>query len=490
MYRYIAIAVVSLLPAACGQLSPDSAERLARGKAAQANGDYSAAAVDFKALLQQDPDQTEVRVLLGEVLLQAGDMAGAEKEFRRALSLLAAGAEEGAEEGTLNASSDFTRRARIGLALSQMNLRDFSGAQETVAPLIEQAPEDLTLHQIAAQAAFLGGRDEEARRHLEVVLAGLPDHPGANFMLGVVHMRGGRSAEAERFLDRALSLQPDNNAARFILAQLKTVLGKPLEALDALIPLLQQTVTDVRILQLLESVDMSDEMVAFEVLTRAERLGRESPNSPVPPLLRATALLATEQFGDAADAFREAAARGGGRYAMIGSVVAYGRDQNRDAARQVISEWLESNPDDSTLRMMLASDYIGSGDLESAATEYEHLLGEQGSNATVLNNLAWLYGELGDERAIGIAREAYRLAPQEAEIIDTLGWLLVQNGESEEGIEFLREAVRRAPGVDAIRSHLVQALAEIGAEEEANRVLAGMAGPAVTEVPEGRAAPR
>jgi len=481
-HRVIPLLLAAALLVSCGRLSLDPVERLERARESAAAGDLNAAIVDLKALLQAQPEQLEARLLLGEALLRTGDVAGAEKEFGRVVERSEAVSEDSSETAGLEA--DFERRARIGLSLAQLNLKNFAGAQETLAPLVAAQPDDLTIRQIAAQVAFLAGQNEEARRHLEVVLAGLPDHPGANFMLGVVRMRQGQSAEAERYLDHALSVQPGNNAARFIVAQLKIVLGKPLDALDALIPLLQQTLADVRILQVLDAIDMRDEAVASEVLARSDRLAEESPDSALPSILRGTALLATQRYGEAAEAFRAAAARGGGRYATVGSIVAYGRDANRDAVRQVISEWLESNPEDSTLRAMLATDYIGTGELASAATEYEALLAEQRSNPTLLNNLAWLYGELGDDRAIEFARNAYRLAPQEAAIIDTLGWLLVQSGEYDEGIELLRDAVSRAPGVDAIRTHLVQALAEIGAEDEANRVLAGMAGSAQETAPE------
>jgi Flp pilus assembly protein TadD len=71
----------------------------------------------------------------------------------------------------------------------------------------------------------------------------------------------------------------------------------------------------------------------------------------------------------------------------------------------------------------------------------------------VLNNLAWLYDARGDARAVPLAKRAYDLLPERAEIADTYGWLLARFGKIEQGISLLDTAAKGAPKNGDIRYH-------------------------------------
>jgi Flp pilus assembly protein TadD len=90
---------------------------------------------------------------------------------------------------------------------------------------------------------------------------------------------------------------------------------------------------------------------------------------------------------------------------------------------------------------------------------------------TALNNLAWLYQEEGNKKGVTYAERAHELAPDRPEITDTLGWLLVQNGDTNRGLVLLQEAAVKAPHIPEIRYHMAVALAKVGRREEARKVL-------------------
>ena len=64
---------------------------------------------------------------------------------------------------------------------------------------------------------------------------------------------------------------------------------------------------------------------------------------------------------------------------------------------------------------------------------------------------------------------AHRLAPKDPAIQDTLGWILVEQGQVDKGLRQLRDARLRDPQNPEIRVHLAAALAKSGRRDEAKR---------------------
>ncbi len=76
--------LMTALLAGCGE-NPE--ELVSAAKQKIASKEYSAAAIQLKNALQEETNHKEGRFLLGRTLMETGDLAGAEKEFRRALDL-------------------------------------------------------------------------------------------------------------------------------------------------------------------------------------------------------------------------------------------------------------------------------------------------------------------------------------------------------------------------------------------------------------------
>lgn len=146
---------------------------------------------------------------------------------------------------------------------------------------------------------------------------------------------------------------------------------------------------------------------------------------------------------------------------------AYSLSGQRDLALQFAQSWARSLPSDATAARLLAEAYLAAGRYGDARVAYERLLTQNGNDPLALNNLANILLTLGDKGAQATAERAYKLAPQDPNIADTLGWILVKSGQAERALKFLREARIRAPGSPAIREHLAQALEVTGRTAEA-----------------------
>ena len=124
------------------------------------------------------------------------------------------------------------------------------------------------------------------------------------------------------------------------------------------------------------------------------------------------------------------------------------------------------------MRMRLASELQSAGHDQQAIEQYLKLLEKDADNTSALNNIAWLYqvtGKPGEARRY--AEQAHDLAPDKPEITDTLGWILVQNGETNRGLVLLQEARVKAPHIPDIQYHLAFALNQAGRSAEASKEL-------------------
>ncbi|MEE3168819.1 MAG: tetratricopeptide repeat protein, partial [Pseudomonadota bacterium] len=111
---------------------------------------------------------------------------------------------------------------------------------------------------------------------------------------------------------------------------------------------------------------------------------------------------------------------------------------------------------------------------DAAVAAYESLLETHPENGVALNNLAWLYHQIGDSRSLDIARRAYESSPENGAIADTYGWILFQSGKKAEGIKLLEKAHKLAPESSEIAMHLVEAYRTEGRDNDAQRILKGL----------------
>jgi putative PEP-CTERM system TPR-repeat lipoprotein len=141
-----------------------------------------------------------------------------------------------------------------------------------------------------------------------------------------------------------------------------------------------------------------------------------------------------------------------------------------------LKQWLQTAPNDQSIRVALAVAYLEMKRYDDAIQAHEELLKNEPSNTMLLNNLAWLYGEKGDPRAADLAENAFKLAPNSAIIADTLGYILVRRGDTERGVKLLEQARTQLPNNAEIGYHLAAGLKVAGRRDEARKLLEGVLG--------------
>ena len=102
----------------------------------------------------------------------------------------------------------------------------------------------------------------------------------------------------------------------------------------------------------------------------------------------------------------------------------------------------------------------GSGKKEEAERAYRATLQLDPDDAVAMNNLAFLLAGRGADldQALALANRAAELMPDDADMIDTAGWVQLKRKQTDAAIGLFAKAVGREPGNDGYRQHLLLAL--------------------------------
>ena len=137
----------------------------------------------------------------------------------------------------------------------------------------------------------------------------------------------------------------------------------------------------------------------------------------------------------------------------------------------VLQEWLNQNPEDGRSWASLGLMQQQAGQDDEALRAYEKSLETIEASPVIMNNMAWLYLSRDIDRAAELAKQAYELAPSRAEIVDTYGWVLYQQGRKNDGLAALQQAFIIAPRNAEIALHVAEALHGLNRDSEARPIL-------------------
>lgn len=318
--------------------------------------------------------------------------------------------------------------------------REFQKAAAVARELVQNHPRN-------RQALAAQGRTESAiGDHVAAVavfkrLTDLaPKSAQAFSLLAGAHIAAKDNDSARQALKKAISLDGNADIAHVALAKLEARTGKTDEALEI-----------------------------------AEALQKRKPRSPVGFVLAGDVYLSMKRFGPALEAYRAGQERADTDTLALRKFNVQRLAGRENEAFSDLQTWVDGK-DNSAVRFVLASAYINAKQYDNAIRETERLLKKDGSNPVLLNNLAWLYDQKGDEKALGLAEEAYEKAPKSAAIMDTLGWILVRKGRFEDGAKLLEKASELVPDQGDIAYHHAVALNKSGRTREARRKLRKLIG--------------
>jgi len=423
------------------------ADRLLLAATSQAEGE-AAARRKLNEMLAARPNDTEL-------VLMAAQMHMAAREFPRARQLL---------QDVLQRNPDHSG-VRLALARSQLMSGDRAAGVENLNQLRTRDPKATAARLLLAQLALQRDDAKEAGILIDEAVKGSERLAETQNAAGLIYLESGRYDSAIEHFLAGTTTDPSDATLWLNLGRAQFALEQNEAARESLQRALKLRANWLPAEGALAFLELQTGNSAA-ALKRVDALKTALPHDVDVLVLEADVHAALHQFAEADRALLLAARR------QPSAQLAAKHYQVRLAGElpkpvEPLEQWIAAHPDDLRTRNMLAEAYVRAGDRQKAAQQYETLLAREPRDPIALNNLAWLYLELRDRRAIDTARRASALAPNAPAISDTLGWVLIQNGAVTEGLSHLQRAVEGDPRNEDMQYHYAAGLAKAGKSADA-----------------------
>ena len=450
--------------------------------------EYDKALKAIDALEKKQPADPLAHNLRGAALLAKHDSAGARRSFERALEInptyfpAAANlarldmAEKKPDEARKRFEALLAREPKNTQALLALaDLRAQAGASaEEVAALIGKAVA-ANPNESAPRLALIANyqRVKEPKKALaaaQEALAALPDRPEILDATGLAQQAAGETNQAIATYSKLAVLQPNSPTPFLRLAAVQAAAKDTDGALQTLRKALAIKPGLVEAQRAMIALDLdAGRMPAAIALAR--EVQKQRPTQSVGFILEGDIHASKKAWNEAAAAYREGLKQVGAADLAIKLHGALGAGGSGTEADKLAATWLKDHPKDEVFRFYLAQTATAQKDYRGASQHYVTLLELHPDSPVILNNLAWVAGQLKEPKALEYAEKANKLAPDNPAIMDTLGMLLMDGGEAARGVELLRKAAGLAPQEATIRLDLAKALIKTGQKAAAKKEL-------------------
>lgn len=407
----------------------------------------SVARKSFEQALEVYPDFIPAMYNLGLVELEARNPEAAEEWFRRILKL-----------------KPQQVQALVALAEINVSRRNYQDAVALLEKATVMKTEDIAPHMRLIEIHLRMGDIAEAQRQGAILTGRHPENPQLLELMGQVEVAAGNREKAISHLRSASHFADANGATQIRIAEKLSALR---DYQAAKTPLVLALDTDQRMLAQEKLVDLFlRESDTKSARVQAKQVRKEDPDSALGYVLEARILQHEGNYEQAIAQYEAAIGIKANRAIVLDLYGLYDRLGRQTEGIKLLEKWAREHPEDSIAQRILALGYLRTGKREQALAMLEDLAKSRAKDSLVLASLAQLYLQDGNPQARAVAERALEAAPNWAIALDTYGWVLVQAGEAEAGLKYLREAITRDSN-PLIRYHLAAALHDLGRDSEA-----------------------
>jgi len=355
---------------------------------------------------------------------------------------------------------------------SQLGNEELSRAR--VDEAIRSNPEALQPRVLLARVQLAEGKPLNALSTLKEVEGKYADNPTLLLLLGEAQLGAEQAASAVRTFQKWVELRPTSAQARYMLATAHSANENQAGLREALFNGLKLQSNHpmagrVMVLYVASAPGLQ------ESVKRVEELKQAQPEHSMVANLEGQLALKQNEPDKAVAIFSRLRERFPDESVWALKLAqAQWLSGNRDGHLATLSNWLKEQPQDVAAQFMLANSYLELNRETEARAAFSRAVKLAPNNVMVLNNLAWLLRDEDPKQALAYAERAAQ-STSDPRVMDTLGVLLLNQGENDRAVTILQEASKKRPDMLSIRYHLAQAQAQQGdrlqARKELQRIL-------------------
>lgn len=402
---------------------PEVYDRIARTVARST--DRPAGLAMLERLAAPDANEPAARLALATVAQSAGDTERAASEAEAALRL-----DPGSEQAAI-AAARYVAQTPRGAA----------GAIELLRGYLGREPARVEARFALARLLQAEGNHDQAREQFEQALKHEPDSPQILFSLAQLAYQTKQPEVAEQHLQRYLALpaevQRDNDSAWLFLGQIAEDDGRVDEAIARY-----------------SRVQQGDRLLPA-LTRRSILLGKTGRVDEARALLRNTSVPSA----------RERAQLSAAEAAVLREA---GREQE---SFEVLANAIERTPEDPELLYdhAMAAERLDRMDVMEASLR--RLIELRPDYAHAYNALGYTFADrnMRLEEAQTLIEKALEMLPGDAQVLDSMGWVLYRRGQNDKAIDYLEKAWALSQEAE-IGAHLGEVLWRAGRTDDARRV--------------------
>jgi cellulose synthase operon protein C len=434
------------------------------------------------------PNSAMAANLHGRIQLATKNPAAARKSFERSLeidpSFFAAAAnlatldlgEKNIESAKQRFQMLLKSNAKHGpalLALAKLSA-DNGGSKEEVTTLLTRAvdasPTDAKPRQLLIELYLRTNDAKKALALAQSSVSALPNDPDVLETLGRVQQASGDLNQAVATFGKLSNLRPLSPGPYMRLASAHIAGKNPAAAELSLRKALEIQPNLLDAQRGLVMLSMEKKQFA-EALKVAKTVQEQRPGAPYGYLMEGDIGATQKNWDAAAVAYKAGLQRiAVPELAVKLYAVLVSAGKNSDADR-FASAWMKDHPKDASFRFHLGDAALAGKDLVTAERHYLAANEIQPDNPLVLNNLAWVAGQLNRSGAIHYAERANKLAPNQPDLMDTLAMLLVDQGDPVRATALLSKALELRPADPKLKLNLARAYIKSGDKVRAKAAL-------------------
>ena len=363
--------------------------------------------------------------------------------------------------------------AHYMLGTIQAATRDVEGATKSFTEVLRLNPRAAAAQLHLSRLTLASGDTTSSVQFAQQALNNAPGSPMARLSLarGLIAQR--KTSEAQQEISRLLKEYPKAAPVHALNGALMATNRDLAGARTAYERALALDANSMEALNGLTLLDLAQKNGA-RARARVEAQLKLQPDQSDLLTLAARVYVAERDFGSAERVLRhlvdvdESNMTG---YSMLGQV--YLLQRRLEPARAEFEKRIAANAKDAPAHLMVAMIFEAQGKRGDARKKYEEILAINSRSVIASNNLAYMLADTNQDldRALELAQNAAKQAPDNAAVQDTLGWVYYQKQLPDLAVQAFEHSVAKDPNVPEYHYHLGLAQVRAGNLVRARRAL-------------------